>query len=221
MALLYKSLHITIVSFYNNYKKNIIYRHNSISLDIMDAELCISGDNLLHALDYVKRKKGSDGLECVVHESGQSESDIYPDKMYPLKMYIELLEIIQRKFEHTDSNVIYRLGFDRAKHLNFFEYHKNKTDPLTLYKLIGKNWTRFNDFGKFEIREKSECMASIYLCDFPTSPLYCQRTKGFLEAIITAISHMKGGKVEEETCQIRNGKYCKFNVQWTKPEKAW
>jgi hypothetical protein len=192
-----------------------------ISPDTMDPELLISGDNLLHALDYVKRKKGSDGLEGVVHETGQGENDIYPDKMYPLKMYIELLEIIQRKFEHTDSNVIYRLGFDRAKHLSFFEYYKKKANPITMYKLMEKNWARFNDFGRLEVRQEGEGLASIFICDFPTSPLYCQRMKGFLEAIITAVCHMKGGKVEEETCQIRNGKYCKFNVQWSKTEKSW
>jgi predicted hydrocarbon binding protein len=187
----------------------------------MNSELRISGDNLLHALDYVKRKKGSDGLEGVVHETGKGEEEIFPDMMYPLKMYIELLEIIQRKFEHTDSNVIYRLGYDRAKHLSFFEYYKKKADPLTLYKMIEKNWTRFNDFGKFEVREEGEGQVSIYICDFTTDPLYCQRMKGFLEAIITAICDRKGGKVEEEMCQAQNGKYCKFNAQWIVPEKAW
>ena len=172
--------HITVISFYNNNMKNIIYYYQGkIRRDTMNSELCISGDNLLHALDYVKRKKGSDGLEGVVHETGQGESDIFPDKMYPLKRYIELLEIIQRKFEHTDSNVIYRLGFDRAKHLSFFEYYKNKADPLTLYKMIEKNWTRFNDFGKFEVREEDEGQVCIYLCDclLYTSPSPRDRQK--------------------------------------------
>jgi predicted hydrocarbon binding protein len=187
----------------------------------MSSELRISGDNLLHALDYVKRKKGSDGLLGVVNETGKGEDDIFPDMMYPLKMYIELLEIIQRKFQHTDANVIYRLGYDRAKHLSFFEYYKKKAEPLSMFKLIEKNWSRFNDFGKFEIREENESMASVYLCKFPANPLYCQRMKGFLEAIISDICQMKGAKVEEETCQAQNGKYCKFNVQWMNPEKTW
>ncbi len=187
----------------------------------MSSELRISGDNLLHALDYVKRKKGSDGLIGVVKETGQGEEDIFPDKMYPLRMYIELLEIIQRKFEHTDSNVIYRLGFDRAKNLSFFEYYKKKAEPVTMFKLIEKNWSRFNDFGKFQVKEENETMATIYLCDFPANPLYCKRMMGFLEAIITDVCKLKDGKVEEETCQVHNKKYCKFNVQWTKPEKNW
>ena len=155
-----------------------------------------------------------------MNETGQDEDDIYPDKMYPLKMYIELLEIIHRKFEHTDSNVIYRLGFDRAKNLSFFEFYKKKADPITLFKLVEKNWSRFNDFGRLEMREENESMATIFLCDFPANPLYCIRMKGFLEAIITAVCQMKGAKVEEETCQLQNKKYCKFNVQWTTPENG-
>lgn len=187
----------------------------------MSSELRISGDNLLHALDYVKRKKGTDGLLGVVKETGHGEEDIFPDKMYPLRMYIELLEIIQRKFEHTDSNVIYRLGFDRAKTLTFFEYYKKKAEPITMLRLIEKNWSRFNDFGKFQIREENESMVTVYLCDFPANPLYCKRMMGFLEAIISDVCKMKDAKVEEEICQAQNNRYCKFNAQWTKPEKNW
>jgi predicted hydrocarbon binding protein len=187
----------------------------------MYSDFHISGDNLLHALDYVKRKKGADGLMGVVSETGQAQEDIFPDKMYPLRRYIELLEIIQRKFQHTDSNVIYRLGFDRAKNLSIFEYYKKKSEPITIFKLIEKNWSRFNDFGNFQIREKNDNMVSVYLCDFPTNPLYCQRMKGFFKAIISAICQMKDAKVEEEKCQSRNEDYCKFNIQWTKSEKVW
>jgi hypothetical protein len=187
----------------------------------MGAELLISGDNLIHAMDYVKRKKGTDGLDGVIYEAKENLDEIYPDKMYPLAMYIELLEIIQRKFMHSDTNVIYRLGFDRAKGLTFFEYFKNKSDPITLFKLIEKNWKRFNAFGKLEVREEGEASAVIYLCDFQSNPLYCQRMRGFLEGIITAICDMKDGTVVEEQCQVKNGRYCKFNAYWNLPEKSY
>jgi predicted hydrocarbon binding protein len=187
----------------------------------MGAELLISGDNLIHAMDYVKRKKGTDGLDGVIYEAKENLDEIYPDKMYPLAMYIELLEIIQRKFMHSDTKVIYRLGFDRAKGLTFFEYFKNKSDPITLFKMIEKNWRRFNAFGKLEVREEEKASAVIYLCDFQSNPLYCQRMKGFLEGIITAICDMKNGTVVEEQCQVKNGKYCKFYASWTLPEKFY
>lgn len=187
----------------------------------MKAELLISGDNLIHALDYIKRKKGTDGVEEIIQEAGLGIDEFYPDMMYPLEMYINLLQVIQRKFDQSDSNVITRLGFDRAKGLTFFEYFKNKSDPISLFKMIEKNWSRFNAFGKLEVRKEGESSAVIYLCDFQSNPLYCQRMSGFLEGIITAICDMKDGTVTEEQCQVQNGKYCKFNASWTLPEKSW
>jgi predicted hydrocarbon binding protein len=140
--------------------------------------------------------------------------------MYPLEMYINLLQVIQKKFNESDSNVISRLGFDRAKNLTFFEYLKDKSDPVTIFKMIEKNWTSFNSFGKIEVREE-ESGANIYLCDFDSHPLYCKRMQGFLEGIISAICNMKDGKVSEEACQIHNGKYCKFNAYWTIEDDSW
>jgi predicted hydrocarbon binding protein len=180
-------------------------------------EIRTSGDNLIHALEFIKKKKGSDGLEGVVSETGQDIDDIYPDMMYPFRMYLDLLEIIQRRFNSSDGNVISKLGYDRAKNLSAFEYVKNKSDPISLFKLMEKNWMRFNNFGKLIVKEKSKSSLLLYLCEYPSNPLYCQRMKGFIEGMITAVCGMQNVIVEEEKCLTRNSKYCKFSASWGKP----
>jgi predicted hydrocarbon binding protein len=181
-----------------------------------DYEIRTSGDNLIHALEFIKKKKGSDGLEGVVSETGQNIDDIYPDMMYPFQMYIDILEIIQKRFNHTDSDVILKLGHDRARSLSFFEFMKNKSDPVTIFRIVEEHWERFNNFGKLTVKEDGDLSLNIYLCDYPSNPLYCQRMKGFIEGIVSSVCGMKNVKVQEEQCQIRNSKYCKFNASWSK-----
>ncbi len=180
----------------------------------MNEVLSISGDNLLHALDYVKRKKGLEGLNWVVNDTGQDMKDIYPDKMYPLKKYLQLLESINDNFEHIDPTIISRIGFDRAKTLSIFEYHKKKTDPITIFNMVQRHWSRFNGFGRLEVRKTDDSYADIYVCNYPGDPLYCQRMGGFIKGIIVAVCDKKDAKVEEVKCLSRGDKYCKFEASW-------
>ncbi len=181
---------------------------------IMNNKLLISGDNLLHVLDFIKRKKGLEGLNWIVHDLNCDMKDIYPEKMYPFEMYIQLLEVVNTNFEHSDSSIISRIGFDRAKTLIVFESHKKKADPITIFNLMKKHWLRFNDFGHVEVREPSDSSASFYICDYPANPLYCKRMSGFLKGIITEICNLKDAKVEEVKCMDRGDKYCKFEASW-------
>ena len=184
---------------------------------IMDNEVLISGDNLLHVLDFIKRKKGLEGLNWIVHDLGSDMKDIYPDKMYPFEMYIQLLEAVHTNFEYSDSKIISRIGFDRAKTLSIFESHKKKADPITIFNIMKKHWLRFNEFGHIEVRKSGEFSASFYLCDYPVNPLFCKRMCGFLEGIISAVCNLKGAKVEEVKCISRGDKFCKFETSWKKP----
>lgn len=185
-----------------------------ITMDCMEEQLRISGDNLIQALDFIKRKKGEEGLNWIVCETGHGIEDIYPEKMYPLEQYIELLEVIQSNFERNDSAIISRIGFDRAKTLEFLEYHKKKTDPITLFNLMKQHWSRFYDFGQIEVRNTDKSSVTIYLCDYPANPLYCQCMEGFLSGIITAICDKKDAVVQEVRCKGKGDRYCKFMVSW-------
>ncbi|UCE37724.1 MAG: 4-vinyl reductase [Thermoplasmata archaeon] len=187
----------------------------------MNEQLRISGDNLTHALEFIRRKKGIEGLNWIVSETGKTIEDIYPEKMYPFEMYIDLLEVINSNFEHNDPNIIFRIGFDRAKTLEFFEYHKKKTDPITIFNMMQSNWSRFNDFGKIEIKKESESSATIYICDYPANPLYCKRMEGFLEGIISAVCGRNDAFVEEVKCRGKGDKFCKFETSWREPKRNW
>lgn len=187
---------------------------------VMDNKLLISGDNLLHALEYIKRRKGLEGLNWIVCDTGCDMESIYPEKMYPFEIYIQILEVIKANFEYTDSTIISRIGFDRAKTLTFFESYKNKTDPITIFNLMKKHWYRFNDFGRFEVKESGDFSASIYLCDYPGNSLYCQCMRGFLKGIISAVCNMKDVKVEEVKCLGEGDRYCKFETSWRNPGRA-
>jgi predicted hydrocarbon binding protein len=183
----------------------------------MEDELRISGDNIIHALEFIRRKKGEEGLNWIVCETGQGISDIYPEKMYPLELYIELLNVIQSNFEDTDSTVISRIGYDRAKTLTIFEFHKKKTDPISILKLMQKHWSRFNEFGRFEVKSKDNSSATVYLCDCPANPVYCQRMEGFIKGIITAVCFRKDAVVREVRCKGKGDRYCKFMASWNEP----
>ncbi len=188
-----------------------------ITMVFMEDELRISGDNIIHALEFVRQKKGEEGLKWVICETGQGISDIYPEKMYPLEQYLGLLEVIKSNFEENDSFVISRIGFDRAKTLSIFEFHKKKTDPITILKLMQKHWARFNEFGRLEVKSKDNSSALIYLCDCPANPVYCQRMEGFIRGIITAVCFRNDAVVKEVKCKGKGDRYCKFMASWNGP----
>lgn len=188
-----------------------------ITTVFMEDELLISGDNIIHALEFIRRKKGEEGLNWVVCETGQAINDIYPEKMYPLEQYIALLEVIKGNFEENDSSVISRIGFDRAKTLEFFEYHKKKTDPITIFNLMKQHWSRFYDFGRIEVRNTSNSSVIIYLCDYPANPVYCQQMEGFISGIITAVCFRNDAVIREVKCKGKGDRYCKFMASWNEP----
>ncbi len=183
----------------------------------MNNKALISGDNLIHALDFIKRKKGEEGLNWVVCDIGSDINDIFPEKMYPFERYTEILEIIKGNFDDSDAKIISRIGFDRAKNLSFFEFHKKKTDPITIFSLIQKHWDRFNAFGRIAITNKDDSSATIYICDYEPHPLYCERMEGFLNGIIDAICYRKNGYVKETKCLAKGDEYCKFEASWREP----
>lgn len=184
----------------------------------MNDQPMISGDNLIHAMDYVKRKKGEEGLNWIETDVGSKLNEIFPEKMYPFEKYTDLLEIIKGNFNDGDSNIISRIGYDRAKTLSFFEYYKKKTDPITIFDMMQKHWEKFNDFASLNIKKNGNSNVAIYICEYNPHPLYCERMVGFLEGIITAVCFRKDAKVNETTC-ISNGEdYCKFEASWDEPE---
>lgn len=174
----------------------------------------IQGGTILHTFNYVKRKKGREGLEQVVAQLDYKPSDIYPERWYPIEKHLKLLEIVDRDFDYKDYPVCSRIGFNRAKEMGFLKGSGKKIEPIVIFEKVRDKWSRFSDFGRIELRNVDEGQVDIYLCKCPSHPLYCQRMEGFFMGILVEVCGVKNPEVKQVKCASDGDKHCVFEARW-------
>lgn len=182
--------------------------------DNVDQQARIQGENILHAVSYVKRKKGTNGVNKIASEVDFDLEKIFPEGWYPFEWYLQLLEHVDKMFGYSDYSVSSRIGFDRARTISFLKHYKENPDPISAFETVAKLWSRFNGFGRVEVQVTGDCGADIYLRDYESHPLYCQRMEGFLAGILIAVCRVKEGKVEKTECVSMGKDCCKFKAAW-------
>ena len=174
----------------------------------------IVGDNIKHAINFFKRKKGINGLSELSSEIDYDIKNIYDERWYPIEMYTQLLEIFEKKFDYNDYSVSFRIGFDRSKQIGLLKNDNKKVDPKLAFAKVQKNWWRFINFGRLELREIDDNHLNIYICDNINNSLYCERLRGFFAGILREVCNMAGPKVKKVKCNSNGNKYCKFEASW-------
>jgi hypothetical protein len=184
----------------------------------MPKQMQITGENIIHAIEFYKRKRGTDGLVELSGELDFDVNNIFEERWYPIEMYTKLLENFDNKFDYTDYSVSFRIGFDRSRRIGLLNNGGGNIDPRKMFKKIKENWWRFNNFGKVEYRELAENHVNIYLCESIEHPLYCERMRGFFAGILREVCRQKEPRIKKTNCLSCGDKYCKFEATWKMPE---
>ena len=174
----------------------------------------IQGDKILHAVDYLHRKRGSDGVEAVSEELGFNLNTIHEEGWYPLDWYVDALGQITEAVNKKGYSVASRIGYDRSKKVGFLKVKKDKLEPLWVLKKVQQNWSLFYSSGRVEVIECGPSALSFEIHEYVSHPLFCDRTNGFVKGLLREVCGLKGAIVEEEKCISLGDSFCKFNIKW-------
>jgi predicted hydrocarbon binding protein len=183
----------------------------------MAEEKQITGENIIHAINFFKQKRGSDGLNEIIPELDFDPDKVLEEKWYPIDMYTKLLKVLEEKIEYKDYSISFRIGFDRSTKMGIVENEIGKNDPFEVFGKIQEVWWRFNSFSRVELKKIDENHLNIYLCDNIKDEHYCEHMRGFFAGVIRELCKQNGTKVKKVSCISNGGKYCKFEATWDKP----
>ena len=174
----------------------------------------ITGDNIIHALDFFKQKKGTEGLNELDAEVEFDIKNVYEERWYPIENYIQLLEKFDKKFEYKEYSISFRIGFDRSRRIGLLNNNNGKINPKLALGKVQENWWRYNNFGSVELKEIDENHLNIYICENINHALYCERMRGFFAGVLREICNQEEPKVKKTKCVSNGEKYCKFEASW-------
>jgi hypothetical protein len=181
----------------------------------------IIGHSLREDFEFIKMKKGKEGLEKIekaLREMGFSlkRSEIKFYQWYPWKNNILLLVLAQKIF-NWDEETFREWGRFNAKIsflakliMRFFVSLEKLIEGAPIY------WKRYFTRGELEIKEvnKKERYIILDLKDFPTHPLFCRELEGYFWQIISYVLPKENLKVKEIECPFQGGKIHKFQISW-------
>jgi predicted hydrocarbon binding protein len=172
------------------------------------------GDNILHALDYLQRKRGSNGIEEIKSALNFDINDIQEERFYPFEWYLETLECVEKAVNKTGYSVAARIGYNRAQKVGFAKTFEGGSDPIPVLKKLRRNWGRYYDFGFIDLTVHDNNSADVSLHGFPQSYQFCERMNGFLKGLLRVMCNQEEATVSEAMCNRSDDDYCLFELTW-------
>ena len=174
----------------------------------------IQGDMILHAFDYLHRKRGSNGIKAVQTELGFELSTIHPEGWYPLDWYVDALNQITNVVNKKGYSVASRIGYDRSKHVGFLEVQKDKLTPMWVFQKVKTNWSMFYSSGLVEVTQTGDMSLRFEIYEYDSHPLFCERSHGFVTGLLREVCGYKEGTVDKDKCITKGDDCCGFKVKW-------
>ena len=179
----------------------------------------IRGVHLTRVVKYVKKKRGSLGLNKFLENVSKRlelDRDITPDffeekEWYPYDGYLNLLEEADAMLGNGDGHVAYDIGLSTIKDLGILSYLARKPVLDDFLASGQKNWNQVYDFGKVDIKKSNETTFLIRYNGFPDSNVRCQYFQGSLEGMMEICG--LSGTVEETSHNHADG-YCEYTLKW-------
>ncbi len=171
-------------------------------------EQMIIGDIILHMEEFIKHKWGNRGLESYKEQGNFSFEKITKDRLYPLKDYIDLLKNVQQIF--NDDTIAFEIGRHRARHLLLTK--GIRTQGFEVLDKVASSWYRFNSFGEISINKHDMRKVSVFISNYESDPLYCERTRGFFTGLICGVKETPC-TVKEVKCVCDGQKACEFIIE--------
>jgi uncharacterized protein (TIGR02265 family) len=183
----------------------------------------VKGTSIAARLDYVRRRGGEEAVAAILGElSDKSEVDQIrvtgplKSAWYPFRMFVELIEAIDRKFGKGDGSLIEDLGAEVAR-----------TDLKTVYKVFYRIaspnfvvskatqvWSRYYDSGELTVLQNDPGKVRIELRSFASpNKTHCQSVTGWMRETL----HMSGAQecqVTHPRCRTRGDAICEYVATW-------
>lgn len=168
----------------------------------------IIGKNFLHVIDYIKHKRGTQGIIALKERSPINLDEILEGKFYPFTDYVKLLRCAGEISE--DESIAYKIGWHRARTLLLAKGLKNY--GLEILEKIASAWDGFNNFGRVSTKLHDDGGVSLMISDYGSHPAYCERTKGFIAGLMGG-SVLKSITIKEVNCVCHGKKTCEFLIK--------
>lgn len=174
----------------------------------------LQGEIILHAVGYLHRKRGSDGVDAVNRELDFELSDIIPEKWYPFEWYMDVLEHTSTVVNKKGHSMAARIGYDRSKHVGFLKIPQENLKPLWVLGSVKFKWSTFFDFGHVELTKCEPSSVDLGLFDYTSHPQFCERMNGFLKGLLREVCGLENASVEETKCICNGDECCLFETRW-------
>jgi len=172
------------------------------------------GAPILHSVDYLKRKRGSDGVELIFQNLEFRLEDIQPLGWYPFEWYVKLLDEITKVLNKKGYTVAARIGYDRSKRVSFLNDVKEDKTPRWVMGRVQNNWPAFFNAGRVELTSGSDNEINLSILDFESHPLFCERQNGLLKGLIREVCGLKEATIEESKCTCNGDDCCSYDLKW-------
>ncbi len=169
-------------------------------------------------LEYIKLKRGEEGVNMVMNEMwkrGHRYDFIKMKKMewVPIEVRKEFLEVVIDVLG-WDKGKIYEMGVN-APRVSFIMRHFFGL-LLTVRRVFEESpqmWKEHYSAGNLYAASYEEGHVTMVLKDFDVSPLFCEYLRGFFKGV-SNLTKAKDMKVEETKCTFRGDPYHEYTFTW-------
>lgn len=173
----------------------------------------IFGAYINRAMDYIKAKKGTEGLEELGKVLSREESqNIYADiNPYPVETFYKIMNAVaeikmlypdnkEEKWQNIGKLVFNKV--ERLKHLTLEELLENEKN----------NWIAHHKVGTFDYAY-TEGKTYFMIKDFPMEKSYCNFVIGYFTAVAKKLK-LEDYSVNEIGCSVDGEDACRFEINW-------
>ena len=177
-------------------------------------EMRIQGGHILHAFDYLKRKRGMEGINAVHKEVGFDIQEIHPEAMYPFEWFIQSLKSISQLVNKSGYSMPSRIGYNHVHEIAFLKSLETEPGPISALEKFQDNWEIYFDFGKIELWNKQKGSVEIYISNYTPQPEFCEYMNGFLIGLLRVACLLKDADVTQTKCISNGDDGCLFELGW-------
>ncbi len=184
----------------------------------------VKGTSIAARLDWVRRHGGDEAVAAVLAQlSDQKEVEqirvtgALKSAWYPYRMFIELIEAIDRRFGKGDGSLIPTLGGEvaRADLKTVYKVFFKLASPNFIVEKATQVWSRYYDSGSLVTRQNDPGHVIIEMRDFvQPHRAHCLSVLGWMRETLR-MSGASDCEVVHTTCRTRGQAICEFEAHWS------
>lgn len=181
----------------------------------------VRGVIILSNSEYVRHRKGNEGLEMVENTLRNLEVSFSFDKISPTAWYPEWLSVAfiltSKEVFNWKEEDIFDMGLSAPKLSLFIRMLvKYFASPIQIFKEAPVFWRRHFDFGELEPVEIDENKRYFLfrIKGYEFHPLICYYHKGYFLQVARIILGTQDVKIQETKCVFRGDLYHEYLIKW-------